>query len=206
MSMKEFALVGIQRESVDAGTEGDDKDRGRRIQAISRRNHVVTFLQKRFLVGPHASGARPGEPPVYSEDGPHGQARVDVRRPVDGIEHRHVVPRGEGGVAHHLSTGTSRVLLLGRHGAHRVPTPAQRPQHDGVAHHVEFLLDLSLDVLVEGQPVGTGGGAVEVVGHGPLDDAVDLLARPGNRQQHRLNGAYLVHLPALHFKVTGKGS
>mmetsp|Transcript_34018 Transcript_34018/g.57748 ORF Transcript_34018/g.57748 Transcript_34018/m.57748 type:complete len:355 (+) Transcript_34018:369-1433(+) len=210
MGLQEGILIGIQRESVDSVAHGQDQHARGRVQAVPRADHLRPALQEPVHGVPVRTRLHPLGDLIDSEDGPHGQAGIDVLRSVDGIEDGDViallVPADL--VPHDGLRAARHVLLLGRHGGDGpVAPPAQRPQHVRVAQNIELLLHLPLDVLLEGLPRdGIDGRAVEVVGLGALDDAVDLLAGVGDGVEGAVHGFEVGELPRLDFEEALEGA
>ena len=102
---------------------------------------------------------------------------------------------------HDVAACAGQILLLAGDGGNAGTATTKALEHNVVAHHVELLLDLPLDILVELLPVGTDGGTVQVVRLGALDDAVDLLAGIADGLQDRLQIANVVVLPAGNLEV-----
>lgn len=181
----------IQRESEDSLPRRVNQNRGRPVNDIPGGNLLHARLQhRRHGILLHLQS------PEDRKDRPHADVDVDVRRPVQRIEHDQVLA----GIGRPVECHRLFVLLRNQHG-HRVAQP-ETMQQRLVGVNVEFLLGLALNVGLAHRPqdvqqsglphfglnhLGSECDAREQHGEGPAGPREVSLLLPDDVLLHRDN-------------------
>jgi hypothetical protein len=106
---------------------------------------------------------------------------------------------------HNIRTASGLILLLRSDTGDVAAATAKGTQKDRVAKHIKLLLDLALNIgPVQRIAVRSQGGAIYVIGVGPLNDPSNLLTGFRDGLEDGFQAAELVVLPHFDFEESAE--